>query len=200
MAAPFGLTLPFSVAEVVEKMESLLRGDTKDSQSAPEPMDFEAPPKAVLEKVARLPITQWTYKADPAATHLGPVAQDFKAAFALGSDDKAIATVDVSTSNFDPEFGNAGGAVTNVTLRSGTNGYHGSLFSFHRNENIQARNTFSTTKAPTVYNQFGAGTVTFEFVKNYKFTVLNNENVWAKAMSRVVNDGWTPCGSPATRT
>ncbi|MET0205067.1 MAG: ABC transporter substrate-binding protein, partial [Casimicrobiaceae bacterium] len=43
-----------------------------------------------------------------------------------------------------------------------------------------------------VYNQFGADTVTFEFVKNYKFTVLNNENVWAKAMSRVVNDGWTP--------
>jgi multiple sugar transport system substrate-binding protein len=43
-----------------------------------------------------------------------------------------------------------------------------------------------------VHNQFGAGTVTFEFVKNYKFTVLNNENVWAKAMSRVVNDGWTP--------
>jgi multiple sugar transport system substrate-binding protein len=43
-----------------------------------------------------------------------------------------------------------------------------------------------------VYNQFNAGTVTFEFVKNYKFTILNNENVWAKAMSRVVNDGWTP--------
>jgi multiple sugar transport system substrate-binding protein len=39
-----------------------------------------------------------------------------------------------------------------------------------------------------VYNQFGAGTVTFEFTKNFKFTILNNENVWAKAMSRVVND------------
>ena len=37
-------------------------------------------------------------------------------------------TVDISTSNFDPEFGNAGGAVTNVTLRSGTNDYHGSAF------------------------------------------------------------------------
>ena len=36
------------------------------------------------------------------------------------------------------------------------------------------------------------GTTPFEFTKNYKFTVLNNENVWAKAMSRVVNDGWTP--------
>lgn len=71
---------------------------------------------------------------------------------------EAIATVDISTSNFDPEFGNAGGAVTNVTLRSGSNNYHGSVFSFHRDENIQARNTFSTTKAPTVYNQFG-GTI-----------------------------------------
>ncbi|MEO6564764.1 MAG: ABC transporter substrate-binding protein [Casimicrobiaceae bacterium] len=40
--------------------------------------------------------------------------------------------------------------------------------------------------------QFNAGTVPFEFTKNYKFTVLNNENVWAKAMSRVSNDGWTP--------
>jgi multiple sugar transport system substrate-binding protein len=39
-----------------------------------------------------------------------------------------------------------------------------------------------------VHNQFSAGTVTFEFTKNYKFTILNNENVWAKAMSRVVND------------
>lgn len=68
---------------------------------------------------------------------------------------EAIQTVDVSTSNFDPEFGNAGGAVTNVTLRSGTNDFHGSLFEFHRNENIQARNTFAVTKAPTVYNQFG---------------------------------------------
>ncbi len=39
-----------------------------------------------------------------------------------------------------------------------------------------------------VYNQFMAGTVTFEFTKNYKFTILNNENVWAKAMNRVVNE------------
>ena len=39
-----------------------------------------------------------------------------------------------------------------------------------------------------VYNQFKAGTVTFEFTKNYKFTVLNNENVWAKAANRVVSE------------
>jgi multiple sugar transport system substrate-binding protein len=40
----------------------------------------------------------------------------------------------------------------------------------------------------TVYNQFMAGTTSFEFTKNYKFTVLNNENVWAKAMNRVLNE------------
>lgn len=39
-----------------------------------------------------------------------------------------------------------------------------------------------------VYNQFKSGTVPFEFTKNYKFTVLNNENVWAKAMNRVLNE------------
>ncbi len=39
-----------------------------------------------------------------------------------------------------------------------------------------------------VHNQFQAGTVNFEFAKNYKFTILNNENVWAKAMNRVVSE------------
>jgi multiple sugar transport system substrate-binding protein len=40
----------------------------------------------------------------------------------------------------------------------------------------------------SVRDQFKAGTVPFEFTKNYKFTILNNENVWAKAMNRVVNE------------
>ncbi len=40
----------------------------------------------------------------------------------------------------------------------------------------------------SVYDQYKSGTVTFEFTKNYKFTILNNENVWAKAMNRVVNE------------
>ena len=41
-----------------------------------------------------------------------------------------------------------------------------------------------------VYNQFMAGTSPFEFTKNYRFTVLNNENVWAKAMNRVLSEKW----------
>ncbi|TMG88307.1 MAG: carbohydrate ABC transporter substrate-binding protein [Betaproteobacteria bacterium] len=42
-----------------------------------------------------------------------------------------------------------------------------------------------------VHNQFSAGTVPFEFTKNYKFTILNNENVWAKAINRIANDKWS---------
>ena len=40
----------------------------------------------------------------------------------------------------------------------------------------------------SVYNQYANGTVNFEFAKNYKFTILNNENVWAKAANRVINE------------
>ncbi len=50
--------------------------------------------RAVLEKVAALPLSQWNYKTDPESRHLGPTAQDFHAAFGLGDDDKHIATVD----------------------------------------------------------------------------------------------------------
>jgi len=51
-------------------------------------------PRAVLEKVAALPLSQWNYKADAGTRHLGPMAQDFYAAFGIGPDDKHIATVD----------------------------------------------------------------------------------------------------------
>jgi multiple sugar transport system substrate-binding protein len=39
-----------------------------------------------------------------------------------------------------------------------------------------------------VRDQYASGVVTFEFTKNYKFTIVNNENVWAKAMNRIVNE------------
>jgi len=51
-------------------------------------------PREVLEKVVALPLSQWNYKTDTSSRHLGPMAQDFHAAFNLGTDDKHIATVD----------------------------------------------------------------------------------------------------------
>lgn len=49
---------------------------------------------AILELVARLPISSWNFKSDPATRHIGPMAQDFYAAFDVGPDDKHIATID----------------------------------------------------------------------------------------------------------
>jgi hypothetical protein len=51
-------------------------------------------PAQILAKVSALPITRWNYKDDPTVPHLGPVAQDFRAAFALGRDEKTICVVD----------------------------------------------------------------------------------------------------------
>jgi hypothetical protein len=51
-------------------------------------------PSSVLDKVVSLPISQWNFKTDAGVTHIGPMAQDFYAAFGLGTDDKHIATVD----------------------------------------------------------------------------------------------------------
>ena len=51
-------------------------------------------PREVLDKVAALPISRWNFIGDAATPHVGPMAQDFHAAFGLGTDDKHIATVD----------------------------------------------------------------------------------------------------------
>jgi hypothetical protein len=58
--------------------------------------DIEAiEPKAVLHKLAAVPISTWRYKGeDEAVRHMGPMAQDLYAAFGLGVDDKGISTID----------------------------------------------------------------------------------------------------------
>jgi hypothetical protein len=50
----------------------------------------------VLEKLARVPVQRWNYKweAETNPPHLGPMAQDFKAAFYPGRDDKSISTLE----------------------------------------------------------------------------------------------------------
>ena len=52
-------------------------------------------PVDVLDRVAALPLNTWNYKTQPASIrHIGPTAQDFKAAFAVGETDTGISTVD----------------------------------------------------------------------------------------------------------
>jgi hypothetical protein len=56
-----------------------------------EPIDT----REVLRKLSEMPISKWSYKENyPAIRHIGPMAQDFREAFGLGTDDKSISTVD----------------------------------------------------------------------------------------------------------
>ncbi|MDB6029616.1 MAG: hypothetical protein JWM68_5839 [Verrucomicrobiales bacterium] len=52
--------------------------------------------KEVLEKLAAMPVQRWNYnwESDSDVPHIGPVAQDFKAAFYPGRDDKSITTLE----------------------------------------------------------------------------------------------------------
>ncbi len=53
--------------------------------------------REILERVAELPLSVWTYGFDDASVrHLGPMAQDFAAAFGLGSSDRRIDMVDAN--------------------------------------------------------------------------------------------------------
>lgn len=80
----------------------------------------------------------------------------------------AIETVSIATSNFDAEFGRAGGAVSNVTLKSGTNEFHGSGFFFGNNDNALANGFFTRGKAATHYRQYGF-TIGGPIIKNKLF-------------------------------
>ncbi|HEX4031604.1 MAG TPA: TonB-dependent receptor [Terracidiphilus sp.] len=64
----------------------------------------------------------------------------------------------VETNDFAAQYGRMSGAVVTAVTRSGTNQFHGSLFEFNRNTDLNAYNWDATSKLPYHRNQFG-GTV-----------------------------------------
>src|SRR5215468_9194028 len=59
------------------------------------------------------------------------------------------------TNSFDAEYGKFSGAVMNAITKSGTNGFHGDVFEFWRNDILDARNFYTTQKSELRQNQFG---------------------------------------------
>src|SRR5271168_4938965 len=80
----------------------------------------------------------------------------------------SIAEFRILTANFDAEYGEFSGGQINVVTKSGTNAFHGDLFEFLRNTNLDARNFFSPTRGAFDQNQFG-GTVGGPIRKNKIF-------------------------------
>jgi hypothetical protein len=81
---------------------------------------------------------------------------------------EAIQTVDVSVTDHDPEMGRASGAVVNVLLKSGGNGFHGSAYEFLQNSDLNARSFFSASVGHLAYNYVG-GTIGGPIKKNKIF-------------------------------
>ena len=53
--------------------------------------------QSILGKIVAMPVTAWSYKTDGASVrHIGPMAQDFAAAFSVGHSDKHIHMVDAN--------------------------------------------------------------------------------------------------------
>jgi hypothetical protein len=67
----------------------------------------------------------------------------------------SIAEFKILTSNFDAEYGEFSGGQISVVTKSGTNAFHGDLFEFLRNTDLDARNYFSPTRGAFRQNQFG---------------------------------------------
>jgi hypothetical protein len=82
------------------------------------------------------------------------------AAYVIKPPVDAISEFRLQTSTFSAEFGRAGGAVLNASIKSGTNQLHGTLWEFLRNDKLDAADFFqnanSQPKGSFKQNQFGA--------------------------------------------
>src|SRR6185503_5307922 len=84
---------------------------------------------------------------------------------------ESIETVNVTTNSFDAETGLAGGAAVNVSIKSGTNQLHGSLFEYHNSNATKAKPYFlpaGERKPKAIFNQMG-GTIGGPIIKQKLF-------------------------------
>ncbi|MBP7829307.1 MAG: tail fiber domain-containing protein [Kiritimatiellae bacterium] len=87
-----GTTNPTNKLHVVGTVQATAYLTSSDSEMKENfrPVDAEV----ILDGVSALPMATWNFKDDASGTHLGPMAQDFHAAFGLGNTERGIFTVD----------------------------------------------------------------------------------------------------------
>ena len=103
---------------------------------------------------------------------------------------EAIREFEMLTSTYDASFGRNPGAQINVILQSGSNGLHGSLFEFHRNAALDARNFFAPAGEPKpkyIRNQFG-GAIGGPIVRDRTFFFFDYEGTRSReGITRITN-------------
>ncbi len=76
--------------------------------------------------------------------------------FALRTPVDAVAEFRILTLDAPAEYGQTSGATASVVTKSGSNGFHGDLYDFFRNDALDSRNFFASSTEPLHQNQFGA--------------------------------------------
>ena len=101
----------------------------------------------------------------------------------------------IQTRTYTAEFGTTAGAVVNATIKSGTNQFHGDLWEFLRNDNLDANDFFSNASGVPighyVQNQFG-GTIGGPIVKNKAFFFFDMQDFRARRAQSVQSVVPTP--------
>jgi hypothetical protein len=104
----------------------------------------------------------------------------------------AVDEIKVLTSSFSAEYGRAGGAVLNTTLKSGTNKLRGAVWEFNRNDKLNANDFFANraglNKGEYLSNQFGltgGGPIipskTF-FFADYEGSLIKQARTWVTSV------------------
>ncbi len=104
----------------------------------------------------------------------------------------AVDEIKILTSSFSAEYGRAGGAVLNTTLKSGSNQLRGTAWEFHRNEALNANDFFANKaglkKGDYLSNQFGftaggpaIGAKTFWFA-DYEGSLIQQARTWVRTV------------------
>ena len=107
----------------------------------------------------------------------------------------SIAEFRILTNNFDAEYGEFSGGQINVVTKSGSNEFHGNVFEFLRNTDLDARNFFSPTRGIFQQNQFG-GTLGGPIVRKKVFFFADYQGTRLK---QGVDTGLIPVPSAADR-
>jgi hypothetical protein len=110
-----------------------------------------------------------------------------EAALRLVISTDSIAEFRVNTTLYSAESGSGAGGQVNVVSKSGSNQFHGSLFHFFRNDKMDARNPFDTSKQPFRLNQFG-GNIGGPILKNRTFFFANYEGLQQRVAQTLTND------------
>jgi Carboxypeptidase regulatory-like domain len=108
----------------------------------------------------------------------------------------AVQEFRVVTNSYSAEYGRFAGGVINIITKSGSNGLHGSLFEFLRNDQLNANTWGALSKAPLRRNQFG-GTVGGPIRKNKTF-FFGSYSGLRQVTSQFFNNAVVPTGLERT--